>query len=269
MTGAVAARNILIERACDGGMSLAGSSMFIGTASELLEAISSILGQRMRAEYIMTLNVDQVLQLRTNQELFSAFESAVLRTVDGVPLTWVGSAIGTNHVYRNTGADLLYLACQEGAQRNWKIVIAGGPSGQANQAASNLASLYPGLRVIGLDFPIIETPEDPSSLDLVSEINRAQPDLVFLCLGCPKQELWFSAWRSKLEPAVYVGAGAAVGFASGSLSRAPSFIQRYGFEWLWRLAQDPRRLAHRYLIKGPGFLSVFVKSFRASIRGES
>jgi glycosyltransferase involved in cell wall biosynthesis len=96
----------------------------------------------------------------------------------------------------------------------------------------------------------------------VARLRSLRPDIVFLCLGFPLQEAWWAHWRDRLPAAVYVGAGAAVDFAAGVRSRAPRAVQRLGMEWCWRLAQEPRRLAHRYLVRGPRFLVVAARSLR-------
>jgi N-acetylglucosaminyldiphosphoundecaprenol N-acetyl-beta-D-mannosaminyltransferase len=95
---------------------------------------------------------------------------------------------------------------------------------------------------------------------VVEGIKNFAPDIVFLCLGAPKQESWFMEWRDLLPDGVYIGAGAAVDFAAGVSTRAPAQLQRLGMEWVWRLAQEPKRLAKRYLIKGPRFLVIAARS---------
>ncbi|MDN5573728.1 MAG: WecB/TagA/CpsF family glycosyltransferase, partial [Micrococcales bacterium] len=91
-------------------------------------------------------------------------------------------------------------------------------------------------------------------------LAQLDPSLVYLCLGSPKQEAWFEHWRRELPAAVYVGAGAAVDFAAGARRRAPRALQMIGGEWTWRLVQEPRRMAGRYLGRGPRFLGVIARS---------
>ena len=102
---------------------------------------------------------------------------------------------------------------------------------------------------------------------MIAQLRDVAPDIVFVCLGAPKQELWYLQWRDQLPPAVYIGAGAAVDFAADRVRRAPKLVQRIGAEWVWRLAQEPRRLAGRYLGKGPAFLFVIGRSL-ARRRGD-
>lgn len=108
--------------------------------------------------------------------------------------------------------------------------------------------------------------DDPASLEVVEALASLEPDLVFVCLGSPKQDVWVSRWRAKLPPAVYIGAGAAVDFVAGTKRRAPRALQRLGLEWAFRLAQEPRRLARRYLVRGPAFAMVAVRSLIAARR---
>lgn len=269
MTRPLRPREVLIGRDEHGGLVIGGSQIFTGSAPALVSKITSLLTHIRNPEYIMTLNVDQLLQLRKNTKLFSSFQSASLRTVDGMPLKWVARLVGVRNAHRNTGADLLYELCSEGSRRNWTIAVTGGPSGRPTAAAANLGAKYPSLNVFGVEFPFINDPSDAKSLRVVNEFKRIKPDIVFICLGCPKQELWFSEWSDRLEPAVYVGAGAAVDFAAGAVTRAPAGMQRAGFEWLWRLCKDPRRLFRRYLVEGPKFLGVVLDSVRFRNRGVS
>ena len=102
--------------------------------------------------------------------------------------------------------------------------------------------------------------DDPLSQEVIDRLAQLDPSLVYLCLGSPKQEAWFEHWRRELPAAVYVGAGAAVDFAAGARRRAPRALQMIGGEWTWRLVQEPRRMAGRYLGRGPRFLGVIARS---------
>ncbi len=96
--------------------------------------------------------------------------------------------------------------------------------------------------------------------DVNKTLRDRAAEVTFICLGSPKQELWFLENRHELPPGIYVGAGAAIDFAGGAKKRAPVLAQRIGMEWVWRLAQEPRRLARRYLVDGPKFIFVVVRS---------
>ena len=110
----------------------------------------------------------------------------------------------------------------------------------------------PDLKIVGLDAPRINV--DSISEDVLSRIRDAKPDLVLVALGAPKQEIFSHEQREALKPAVLLGIGASLDFIAGSRRRAPRWVSSAGLEWLYRLAQEPRRLAGRYLLRDPQFL---------------
>jgi exopolysaccharide biosynthesis WecB/TagA/CpsF family protein len=215
---------------------------------------------------VVTPNVDQVLDLAGSPALQQAYGDAALRIIDGMPLVVLARALGAKRPQRHTGADLLFEAVKWSESTGWKIAIAGGDSDATAQAVERLQLLYPNASVTGIGFPYVSDVADSRSREVVDKLNALGPDIVFLCLGSPKQEKWFLQWRSELQKGVYIGAGAAVDFAAGHRSRAPKVLQVLGFEWVWRLAQEPRRLGHRYLIKGPRFLFFILTSIVRKIR---
>ncbi|MHA7287358.1 WecB/TagA/CpsF family glycosyltransferase [Arthrobacter sp. MDT3-44] len=243
--------DVLLENH-DGQLTLGPWPLFQGSSEELLARIGELIAAGKPA-LVVTPNVDQVLDLRTSPALRYAYHSADVRLVDGAPLVALGRALGVR-VERHTGADLLPLTARHGAQAGWRIAILGGRADAAADAVRTLEEKYPGCTVQAVPFPFVNNVDNPACRTAVTELTRARPDLVFLCLGSPKQESFFRHWRESLPPAVYIGAGAAVDFAAGTKSRAPRVVQRLGLEWTWRLGQEPRRLARRYLVKGPGFL---------------
>jgi len=240
--------------------------LFGGDTVTLLAEIDALLARREPA-LVVTVNVDQILDLEREHKTMEVYQGADLLVMDGMPVVQLARMLGADEVHRHTGADLLPLMAEESADRGWRVSILGGASGVAEAAAAQLRETYPGALVHSVEFPMMRDVTDPASRSVVEALAEQRPDLVFVCLGAPKQELWTLAWRDQLPPAVYVGAGAAVDFAAQKVSRAPQWLQRIGGEWLWRLAQEPRRLASRYLLKGPRFLRVMARSLRRGRRG--
>ena len=247
-----------------GTLRLAGQELFCGGAHDLVEAIAALLPTR-EVHTIITPNVDQTLNLRTDAALGVAFDEASIRITDGFPLVVLGHRLGAHRLERLTGADLLPRAAEVAADRGWRIALTGGGPGVAAHAAAVLRDRT-GADVVSVDFPRIADVDDAESMTVVEALAALEPDLVFVCLGSPKQDVWVSRWRGKLPPAVYVGAGAAVDFVAGTKKRAPVVLQRLGLEWAFRLVQEPRRLARRYLVRGPAFAVVAVRSLRAARR---
>lgn len=246
---------------------LAGHELFTGDFTALLDHIDDLLPAT-RAYAVMTPNVDQTVNLRDNAELMAAFAAADLRIVDGTPLVMLGRALGARGLRRLTGADLLPATIEQAAARGWRVVVTGGAPGVSEQAVEHLVSTYQA-DVTSVPFPKISTPDDPVGAEVIDALKAARPDVVFVCLGSPKQDVWIAEWRDRLPPALYIGAGAAVDFAAGVKSRAPRAVQVVGAEWLYRLGQEPRRLAKRYLQRGPLFIVIAGRSAVAALRGAS
>lgn len=242
-------RDVAVELSHAGELMLARLPVFVGSDNELLDTLDSLLAQ-CRPRLVVTANVDQAIDLSQSSVLWSAYREAALRTLDGMPLVWLATMVGAKRVFRQTGADMLVKCVAASAERGWRIVILGGSSEANDLAVTNLRHAFAKADVMGLNLPFsphFQTPEIRSAVTALAGMN---PDIVFLCLGSPKQEKFFMELQQELPPATYIGAGAAVDFASGVKSRAPKVVQKLGLEWTWRLAQEPRRLARRYLIKG-------------------
>ena len=257
-------RDVRMAAGPGGTLTLAGQELFLGGPDALIAEIGSLLPAR-EVHTIITPNVDQTLSLRDDDALGQAFDEAAIRITDGFPLVVLGHRLGADRLERLTGADLLPLTAQVAAERGWRIALTGGGPGVAAHAAAVLRDRYDA-DIVPVDFPRVASVEDAASLSVVEALVEIEPDIVFVCLGSPKQDVWASHWRSKLPPAVYIGAGAAVDFVAGTKKRAPRVMQRLGLEWAFRLAQEPRRLARRYLVRGPAFAVVAVRSLIAARR---
>lgn len=247
-----------VFRVAGGELEFRGRRLFGGSMEQLLDLIFS--GPACdAAQVLVTLNVDQTLNAETDSRFSQVIEQASIVTIDGAPISMLARAKRANHFERNTGADLLPAVVAEAQRRQAKVVITGGADDVVQAAAQNLREST-GADVRSVEFPFIKDVGDSRSQSVVSALQEIRPAMVFLCLGSPKQELWFDEWKSELPPALYIGAGAAVDFSAGRAKRAPGIVQKFGLEWLFRLFQEPKRLAHRYLIKGPRFIGVISRS---------
>lgn len=205
---------------------------------------------------IVTPNVD-ILRLangrgRLGAEVRGFLADATLVVADGMPLVWASRLAGTPLPERVTGAGLIWtLSAALGRARRSVFVLGGKPApgcDGAQRAAAALAASCPGLKIAGHYAPPYGFDRDPDAYGCVlAEVIEAKPDFVFAGLGFLKQERVISDLRTELPQAWFLGCGAAVGFAAGQSRRAPYWMQRSGLEWAHRLAQEPGRLAGRYL----------------------
>ncbi|MGO2091588.1 MAG: WecB/TagA/CpsF family glycosyltransferase [Microbacterium gubbeenense] len=243
-----------------GTASILDRPLFAGDQEALLTVLMARAEATQRPELIITPNVDQVVRLAEDHKWRDAYERATMHIVDGMPVLVLARLLGATDLHRHTGADLLPSATARAALKGLRVAIIGGRNDARNKAVDRLREQNSGLEISGFEIPMLDDVHDDVCRDVVSQLRDFRPAIAFICLGSPKQELWFYAWENELPTAVYIGAGAAVDFAAGDARRAPGWVQRAGIEWLWRLAQEPRRLAHRYLVRGPRFLVVVARS---------
>lgn len=211
--------------------------------------------------HIVTANLQFLSIARRNPVFADVANNAELVVADGRPLLWMARLGRTAIPERITGHDLLYHFCEVAAREGRSVFFLGAGPGVAEQASDMLRMRYPGLRVAGYHGGrytaegVGATPEDEENA--LAAIRAARPDYVFVCLGCPKQEFWISRHRHQIGSAVYIGVGGVLDVLTGKRKRAPQWMQRVGFEWLYRLMQEPRRLWRRYLLQDvPTVLSV-------------
>jgi N-acetylglucosaminyldiphosphoundecaprenol N-acetyl-beta-D-mannosaminyltransferase len=240
-----------------------GRSLFRGSSADLLTEFDK-LQQAGGVHLVMTLNVDQLVCLEGSAAFRAAFDQSSIRTIDGWPVLQLSRILGAADVERLAGADLLPLCVQAASHFGWRVVLAGGADGVAERAVQRFRGRFPAADVWAQELPwsadgdSAATSEDAS----VARLQAIKPDIVFVCLGAPKQELWVESRREYLPDAIYIGAGAALDFAAGVQRRAPRLLQRVGLEWVWRLMFSPRRLWRRYLLRGPRFALIAVSSYK-------
>ena len=209
---------------------------------------------------VFTPNVDHVVLAEEDEGLRAAYASVDLSLVDGVPVLWAARALGTRLPAKISGSDLLEPLIARAAERGWRVYLLGGQEGVAARAKEVFERRYPGLRVVGVSSPVVDSSKPLSEQEsILAPIRQARPDLLFLALGAPKQEIFAARIREAVKPAVMLGIGASLDFVAGTAKRAPAWISAVGFEWLFRLAQEPRRLWKRYLVRDPKFLFIVVK----------
>lgn len=214
-----------------------------------------------RARYVATVNVDFLSNTwgwRPGQtrhpELLEILRQADLITADGMPLVWLSKLLGTPLPTRVTGADMVKQLAERCARNEQSIFLFGAKEGLGEIAAELLLEQYPGLKIAGTLSPYIEVQgrqlvdSDERDQHIIDVINQAKPDVLLIALGNPKQEQWFQRIQQQLKVPVAIGVGGAFNFIAGSVKRAPRWVQEAGFEWLFRVAQEPRRLWKRYAI---------------------
>jgi len=218
------------------------------TMEEAVEVIDGYVRAGGGIKLVFTVNVDHLMLAGEDAELSEATAGADLRVPDGMPLVWASRLLGFGMRERVTGIDLVYEICKLSVRRSYSLFLLGGAEGVAEEAARKLAGIYPGLRVAGFHSPSFSMDENEDE-SILRRINSAAPDILLVGLGAPKQEKWLHRYRGRLEAKVGLAVGGSFDIISGGKKRAPKCVQKAGFEWLYRLVQEPGRLWRRYLIR--------------------
>jgi N-acetylglucosaminyldiphosphoundecaprenol N-acetyl-beta-D-mannosaminyltransferase len=221
---------------------------------DVIQKMEQWISRRDASRYIAVTNAHSVVEAQHNRSFKQTLDSADLVVPDGMPLVWLGRQNGFHMPQRVCGPDLFAAFCRETHEKGYAHFFYGGAPGVTEELAWALKRQSPRLRVVGTYSPPFRpmTPEeDAQSVEL---INRATPDVLWVGLGCPKQECWMYEHRPRLAVPVVVGVGAAFDFLSGRLQRAPRVMGDRGLEWLYRLWKEPRRLWRRYLISNSSFI---------------
>ena len=187
---------------------------------------------------ICTANPEFVMLARRDPAFRSVLRQADLVLPDGVGLLWAARRQGRALPERVAGSDLIYRLAERGAERGWRIYYLGAAEGVAAQAAERLRARYPGLVVAGT-YAGSPRPQDDEAL--AARVRAAQPDILLVAYGAPRQDLWIARNRERLGVPVSVGVGGSFDFVAGVAVRAPGWVQRLGLEWLHRLARQPWR----------------------------
>jgi N-acetylglucosaminyldiphosphoundecaprenol N-acetyl-beta-D-mannosaminyltransferase len=220
--------------------------------------------EKKKGGYVVTPNVDHVCLAENNTLLREAYTHALISLVDGMPLLWLSKWLGDPLPEKISGSDLVDPLMALCARKKYTVYVLGGGEGVAEAASRVWMKRYPGLNVVGTYAPPYGFEKNPSMVRDVNErIQRAQPDVLLVALGCPKQEIWMMQNRQAWEHTLAFGIGAAVDFAAGTAKRCPGWVSSLGCEWLFRLFQEPKRLAHRYLVRDRAIVAVAWRMWRA------
>ncbi len=212
---------------------------------------------------VFTPNVDHIVIASEDSRLRRAYARASLSLADGTPVVWASRLFDPPLPERVAGADFVPRVLERAAERGWRVYFLGGAPGVVALARERLRERLPALSVVGVDEARIDVDDPPDKRETVlAPIRAARPDLVFVALGAPKQEIWIDGCRDAMKPMVFFGIGASLDFVAGTVPRAPAWMAVSGTEWLFRLSREPRRLWRRYLVQDPKFLLVLGRALR-------
>ena len=207
------------------------------------------------AEYVCVTGVHGVMESQRDRALREIHNRAGLTVPDGVPLVWAARYAGAKQVQRVYGPDMMLAVCELAADRGWRCFFYGGSPGIADRVADRLSERFPRLVIAGTCTPPFRELTPAEDREVIETLRRAAPDLVWVGLSTPKQERWMASHVEEMKrPCVLLGVGAAFDIHAGVRRDAPAWVRPLGLHWLFRLAQEPRRLWRRYLRNNPEFV---------------
>ena len=216
---------------------------------------------------VCTPNADYVVRAHSSPSFRAAIEAADLRVPDGMAIIYAARLAGRPLRSTVTGRLLLPRLAEEAAREGWSIALFGAGPGVATAAAAALERRLPGLEVVAAESPRMGLQiGDPDDAAAVERLRTSGARIIFVALGAPRQETWMANHREALDPAILIGVGAAFDIVAGRFREAPRWMTRVGLEWLFRLVQEPRRLARRYLVDDPWIFTWAVKTRLGGLR---
>lgn len=230
------------------------------TFQQAMERIEALVDAKQGGS-VFTPNVDHVVNVDTDDVFAAAYQRASLSVADGMPLVWASKVLGQPLPERVAGSDLLEPTLQLAAKRGWRVFFLGAAPGVAEKAAIVAKERF-GTNVVGTDSPFVKL-DDTAQIDRIArQLADSKAEIVMMAFGAPKQELLIDRIADRVKPAVMLGIGASLDFLAGTVKRAPAIMRSTGFEWLYRLSQEPGRLWRRYLINDPKFAVILLRTLK-------
>ena len=209
--------------------------------------------------FVSIASINNILSALKESSLVAVQNSADMTTADGMPLVWILRLRGHKHIERVCGPDLMPAVLEMAEQEGFSNYFYGCTDEVLETMRNNLKKMFPGLKITGSYAPPFRKLNEEENREVIDRINRCNPQLVWVGLSTPKQELWMYENRGRLKDCVIIGVGAAFDYFAGNIKRAPKWMQSFGLEWLFRLVQEPRRLWKRYLLLYPRFPFLLMK----------
>jgi len=215
--------------------------------------------------YVVTPNVDHICLRQRHEGFRKAYDGAWLVLCDGMPLLWAARLLGKPLREKLSGSDLIIWLSGHAARKGYPVFLFGAKEGVGAEAAEKLRAIHPELKIAGVYSPPFDFQLDPeANAEAKRRLKESGASIVYVALGCPKQEVWLQEHGPDCGVPVMLGVGGSFEFVSGRVPRAPVWMQKSGLEWIWRLCQEPRRLWKRYLVDDMLFVKLFLKEFAAT-----
>ena len=218
----------------------------------IIQKIAELVAQK-NGGYVCFSTVHMVMESYDNKEFAAKVNAADLIVTDGMPLVWMQKLQGKRSANRVRANDLMISLCEYAEKNNLKVGFYGGRQEVIDGILQRAKKDFPRLEISYAYSPPFRALTEEEDAEIVEKIKNSETQILFMGLGCPKQENWMAAHREKF-PAIMLGVGASFDFYAGNVKESPELLGKLGLEWLYRLTQEPKRLWRRYLILNPRFM---------------
>lgn len=229
---------------------------------ECVEQIDKLINDG-KYHYVVTPNVDHIVQLQDDNYFLEVYKKADLVVTDGMPLVWYSKLIRKPIIEKISGSDLFPKVCELSANKGYTIFLLGAADGIAEIAKNKLESKYKGLKIVGTYSPKYGFENDVNEIkNIINIVNDAKPDILAVGLGAPKQEKFIYKYKKNLKVPISLAIGATIDFEAGNIKRAPKWMQKIGMEWFYRLIKEPNRMYKRYIVEDRKFFKIALKDYK-------
>ena len=246
---------------------LLGIPVGVTDYDEVMGVMDALVETREKG-YFCAAPVHAVMVAQDEPDTLAALRGSTIVVPDGMPLVWAVNLLGERLEDRVYGPELMLRYSDRCAKRGHRVWLYGGrDQGSLAQLALSMRRRHPGIHIVGGYSPPFRPLTREEEDDVIGQVNEARPDVLWVGIGVPKQEKWMARMREALEVPVMCGVGAAFDFHAGRISQAPTWMQERGLEWIYRIAQEPRRLLPRYLWSNPRFVVSVARQLLGERRG--
>ena len=228
------------------------------TLAETVDRIETLIRTGRPHQHVVV-NVDKIVKMQGDPQLRAAILSCELINCEGQPIVWASRLLGAPLKERVTGVDLFQALAARCAARGFRVYLLGAREEVVARVAQVLQARHPGLVIAGWRDGYWDGDAEPA---VIAAVRAARPEVLFMATPSPKKELFLGKWKQELAVPFVMGVGGSFDVVAGKVKRAPAWIQRGGLEWLYRFAQEPRRMWHRYFVEDLAFFPLLWREWR-------
>ena len=228
----------------------------LGTKQEVVAFIDSLPSNTDDSRYFIFWGGPMTVDAYTNVKFQEVEKKATLCLADGQSIIYVAKRSGMKNIERCAGPDIMDLILRNGLLKNKTHYFYGATEDTLIKLKIELENKYPGINIVGTYSPPFRDLTEQEDKEIISTINSIRPDYIWVALGAPKQEIWCMDHCKYIKGANIFAVGAAFNFYAGTVKRAPLWIQKFGFEWLYRICKEPRHLWKRYFFSAFKFVKL-------------